>query len=41
MNIQKNGCFPMVRSGRIFIEGENLFLRREAIVWVLLYWLLA
>lgn len=41
MNIQKNGCFPMARSGRIFIEGENLFLRREAIVWVLLYWLLA
>lgn len=41
MNIQKNGCFPVARSGRIFIERENLFLRREAIVWVLLYWPLA
>ena len=41
MNIQKNGCFPVAGSGRIFIEGENLFLRREAIVWALLYWPLA
>ena len=41
MNIQKNGCFSVARSGRIFIERENLFLRREAIVCALLYWLLA
>ena len=41
MNIQKNGCFSVARSGRIFIERENLFLRREAIVWALLYWPLA
>ena len=39
--IAKNGCFSVSRSGRIFIERENLFLRREAIVWALLYWLLA
>lgn len=41
MNIQKNGCFPVAGSGRIFVEGKNLFLRREAIVWALLYWPLA
>ena len=41
MNIQKNGCFPVAGSSRIFIERENLFLRREAIVWALLYWRLA
>ena len=42
MNIQKNGCFSVARSGRIFDrKRENLFLRREAIVWALLYWLLA
>lgn len=41
MNIQKTVAFLCPGAVEFFIERENLFLRREAIVWALLYWLLA